>query len=71
MSGEQANFNCPSCDSPEVYRVGSSDRYKCEVCGQETPKKIGLNQEKLETLAGSELPVSEIAEVLLRGSGRV
>lgn len=69
MSGERANFDCPRCDSSEVYRVNGSDRFKCENCGLETLEKVGNHIDELQALAESDLPASELAELLLRGKG--
>lgn len=64
---DRADFNCPNCDSSDVYRVNGSDRFKCETCGQVTLEAVGLRQDELEELAESDLAAAELAEMLLRG----
>ena len=71
MSRERANFDCPACESSDVFRVNGSDRFECEDCGQVTLEQVGEKRDLLETLATSDLPISKEAELLLRGGGDV
>lgn len=64
---DRANFNCPRCESSDVYRVNGSNRFKCEDCGQTTLEQVGEKRELLEDLAASDLAIAEKAELLLRG----
>jgi transposase-like protein len=71
MSREQATFDCPACESPDVYAVNGSDRFECRDCGQVTLKQVGKKRDMLETLAKTDLAIAKEAELLLRGQTEV
>lgn len=63
-SGDQGTFPCPACGSSDVFRSDSST-FTCQNCGQDSHEKIARNADTLEELAESDLPVSDIASLLL------
>lgn len=67
MTRERANWNCPSCESADVFRVNGSNRFKCDKYNQVTLEQVGEKRDLLEDLAESDLAIAEKAELLLRG----
>jgi DNA-directed RNA polymerase subunit RPC12/RpoP len=65
MSQQNTNINCPRCGGT-LSTNGGSD-YVCLQCQDQIHAKIVNNAETLEYLADSDLPIAEIAELLLRG----
>jgi ribosomal protein L37AE/L43A len=64
MSGSRADWSCPQCGSDAVFHA-QERIFKCHDCGQAIHEKVGHHQDVLMELAESDLPVAEIADLLL------
>ena len=65
-AAERADFACPFCPSQELYKVKQTDgTYECASCGERTHEKIIERWDELEYLAESDLPIGDIAGLLI------
>lgn len=69
MSGEGADYKCPTCQGRLIPTSGGSDAYDCKRCGESVKEVIAEHQEALNLLADSDLPCDWIAERLLSMDG--
>ncbi|WP_136689991.1 hypothetical protein [Halorhabdus amylolytica] len=64
MSKGRAEFGCPSCGSSSVFYT-DPENVECRECGVEVYEPLAENAGDLEDLAETELPVAELADMLL------
>jgi predicted RNA-binding Zn-ribbon protein involved in translation (DUF1610 family) len=71
VTRERADFNCPSCEGSAIFRVeGTDGTYECQACGNRTHERIERHREELAEVAECDLPVADVAQLLLGGDGR-
>jgi len=65
---ERANYNCPSCESSDLFRK-KGNTFECENCGQQVHEAVADNADVLNRLQDREDKAGEIAEKLLETGG--
>lgn len=59
-------MDCPYCRCDSLEPVRNTDGvYECQRCGKRTHEKVEANRKKLEELAETDNPASDIARLLV------
>lgn len=71
MTTATAAFDCPACGRSAVARVeGTDGTYECRACGNRTHERIERHREELTEVAEWDLPVADVAQLLVGGDSR-